>query len=39
VELLGSGPVKFTRDASGLAIDLSQQKPGDYAYALKITPA
>jgi alpha-L-fucosidase len=39
VELLGSGEVKFTRDASGLAINLPQQKPGDYAYTLKITPA
>ena len=39
VELLGSGEVKFSRDASGLAVNMPQQKPNDFAYALKITPA
>jgi alpha-L-fucosidase len=39
VELLGAGNVAFTRDASGLVVTLPQQKPNDYAYALKITPA
>ena len=39
VELLGSGEVKFSRDAAGLAVNLPQQKPNDFAYALKITPA
>jgi alpha-L-fucosidase len=38
VEMLGAGDVKFTRDASGLVVTLPQQKPGDFAYALKITP-
>jgi len=28
----------FTRDASGLVVNLPQQKPNDYAYALKVTP-
>jgi len=37
VELLGSGPVKFTRDESGLAVSLPEKKPNDFAYALKIT--
>jgi alpha-L-fucosidase len=40
VELLGlQGPLTFTRGASGLVVNLPEQKPGDYAYALKITPA
>ena len=26
-------------DASGLVVTMPQQKPNDYAYALKITPA
>jgi alpha-L-fucosidase len=39
VELLGAGSVAFTRDASGLVVAMPQQKPNDYAYALKITPA
>jgi hypothetical protein len=39
VELLGVGNVAFTRDASGLVVTMPQQKPNDYAYALKITPA
>jgi alpha-L-fucosidase len=38
VELFASGAVKFTQDDSGLVVTLPQQKPGDYAYALKITP-
>jgi alpha-L-fucosidase len=38
VELLGAGNVPFTRDASGLVVTLPQQKPNDYAYALKIMP-
>jgi alpha-L-fucosidase len=40
VELLGSpAPVAFSRDATGLVVTLPEQKPNDYAYALKITPA
>jgi alpha-L-fucosidase len=39
VELLGAGPVTFTRDASGLVVNLPDQKPNDYAYALKVTPS
>jgi alpha-L-fucosidase len=39
VELLGAGSVKFTRDESGLAVTMPQERPNDYAYALKITPA
>jgi alpha-L-fucosidase len=39
VELLGSGQVAFTRDESGLVVTMSQEKPNDYAYALKIIPA
>ena len=40
VELLGSkGALTFVRDTSGLVVDLAEQKPHDYAYALKITPA
>jgi len=40
VELLGSkGALTFVRDASGLVVNLPEQKPHDYAYALKITPA
>ncbi len=38
VELLGAGPVGFTRDASGLVVSLPEKKPNDYAYALKVTP-
>jgi alpha-L-fucosidase len=37
VELLGSpAPLTFTRDASGLVVNLPQQKPNDFAYGLKI---
>ena len=39
VELLGSGPLKYIRDTEGLVVNLPKQKPNDYAYALKITPA
>jgi alpha-L-fucosidase len=40
VELLGiDGPLTFSRDASGLVVNLPDKKPGDYAYSLKITPA
>ncbi len=39
VKLLGAGPLKFTRDATGLVVNLPETKPNDYAYALKITPA
>ncbi len=39
VELLGAGSVKFTRDESGLAVTMPQEKPNDYAYVLKITPS
>jgi alpha-L-fucosidase len=38
VELLGAGSVKFTRDASGLVVNMPQERPNDYAYALKIMP-
>jgi alpha-L-fucosidase len=39
VELLGVGPVAFTQDASGLTINLPEQKPNDFAYGFKIDPA
>jgi alpha-L-fucosidase len=40
VELLGSkGALPFVRDTTGLVVNLPAQKPHDYAYALKITPA
>ena len=39
VKLLGGGGLKFTRDASGLVVNLPDKKPNDFAYALKITPA
>jgi alpha-L-fucosidase len=39
VELLGSGPVKFARDAEALSVQLPEQKPNEIAYCLKITPA
>jgi len=39
VELLGAGNIAFTRDNSGLVVTMPEQKPNDYAYALKITPA
>jgi alpha-L-fucosidase len=40
VELLGSpAPVAFSRDATGLTVTMPGQKPNEYAYALKITPA
>ena len=39
VELLGAGgPLTFTRDASGLVVNLPEKKPNEYAYALKIMP-
>ena len=38
IELLGhQGPLKWTQGGDGLAIDLPDQKPCDYAVALKIT--
>jgi alpha-L-fucosidase len=38
VELLGNnGPLEFSQDKDGLKVKLPAQKPGDYAYALKIT--
>jgi len=39
VELLGSGEVKFTRDASGLTVNMPDTKPNNFAYCVKITPA
>ncbi len=39
VELLGAGAVAFQRDMTGLVVTMPQQKPNDYAYALKIMPA
>lgn len=39
VELLGSpANLKFERNASGLIVTLPDQKPNEFAYALKITP-
>ncbi len=38
VELLGhAGALAFTRDAAGLHVKFPAEKPGDYAYALRIT--
>jgi alpha-L-fucosidase len=37
VELLGGGSLKFERDSTGLLVTLPEQKPNDFAYALKIT--
>lgn len=37
VELLGTGTLPFTRDASGLVANLPDKKPNDFAYTLKIT--
>ncbi|HET8656440.1 MAG TPA: alpha-L-fucosidase [Longimicrobiaceae bacterium] len=38
VELLGApGPLRYRRDASGLAISLPSAPPGDYAYAFEIS--
>jgi alpha-L-fucosidase len=39
VELLGVGQVSFTRDATGLTINLPDTKPNDFAYGFKIVPA
>ena len=39
IELLGAGDLKFSRTPEALTITLPDQKPNDYAYALKITPA
>jgi alpha-L-fucosidase len=39
VELLGVGQVAFTQDASGLTINLPDQKPNNFAYGFKIDPA
>jgi alpha-L-fucosidase len=36
VELLGSGKVEFKREDDGLKVTLPAQRPGEYAYALKI---
>ena len=38
VELLGVGPLTFTRDMAGLIVNLPENKPNDIAYTLKITP-
>lgn len=37
IELLGHGKVEFSRDRDGLKIMLPAQKPGDFAFTLKIT--
>ena len=38
VELLGhAGALAFTQDAAGLHVKFPKEKPGDFAYALKIT--
>ncbi len=40
VELLGCDePLRWTRDAGGLIIELPSDKPGDHAFAFRITPA
>lgn len=40
IDLLGSDrPLRWTRDAGGLVIDLPPQRPCDYAYAFRIVPA
>lgn len=39
VELLGAGDVAFTRNDSGLLVTMPQEKPNEYAYTLKVTPA
>jgi alpha-L-fucosidase len=41
VELLGGEkvPLKFDRDESGLIANLPQERPNEFAYALKISPA
>ncbi|MBN2590784.1 MAG: alpha-L-fucosidase [Sedimentisphaerales bacterium] len=38
VELLGVGTLPFTRNASGVVVNLPEKKPNDYAYTLKIIP-
>jgi alpha-L-fucosidase len=39
VQLLGAkAPLKWTRNAAGLVIDLPAEKPGDYAFVFKISP-
>jgi alpha-L-fucosidase len=38
VELLGAGQVKYAQDEQGLTVYLPENKPNDFAYALKITP-
>jgi alpha-L-fucosidase len=39
VQMLGSrAQVKWTRNAGGLMVDLPNEKPGDYPFALKIFP-
>jgi len=37
VELFGHGPVEFSQDGSGLHLQLPTQRPGNHAYAFKIT--
>ena len=40
VTLLGhEGPLQWSRAADGLTVTLPAQKPGEFAFALKITPA
>ena len=40
VALLGSkAKLKWSRDNSGLTIELPEQKPCDHAFAFKISPA
>jgi len=38
VELLGAGPLRFTRDAAGLTVEMPAAKVGDHAHGLTITP-
>lgn len=38
IELLGHrGKLRFTQDAAGMHVQLPNTRPGDYAYALKVT--
>jgi alpha-L-fucosidase len=39
IKLLGAGNVKYTRDSSGLTVQLPDKQPNDFAWALEITPA
>jgi alpha-L-fucosidase len=39
VQLLGlNAPLRWSQDAAGLTVALPAQRPGDYAFAFKISP-